>query len=141
MTRVILILVLITAFSAAGCKASNDNLVCFKNSCFHVQIAESENERSHGLMFKDSLPANQGMLFIFEQEEFHPFWMKNMSIPLDIIWLNNNKEAVFINANTPPCKDEPCQVINPDTEAKYVLEINAGLAERIGLKLGDKLNF
>ena len=67
--------------------------------------------------------------------------MKNTLIPLDIIWINANNEVVFISENTIPCEKDFCPSIEPVREAKYVLEINGGLVEKIGLKIGDKLEF
>lgn len=120
----------------------NQNLVCFKNNCFAVEIAETNLERSHGLMFREKLDLDKGMLFVFEEEGEHSFWMKNTLIPLDIIWINKAKEVVFISGNSQPCQEEyACPSINPGKNAKYVLEINAGVAEKIGLKVGDKICF
>ncbi len=91
-------------------------------------------------MFREKLDLDKGMLFIFEEEGEYSFWMKNTLIPLDIIWINKAKEVVFISGNTQPCQEEySCSSINPGKNAKYVLEINAGIAEKIGLKVGDKI--
>jgi uncharacterized protein len=115
--------------------------VCFGDNCFIVELAKTEKKISQGLMFRESLASNRGMLFIFAQPGIYSFWMKNTKIPLDIIWLNDKKEVVFLANNVVPCYQEFCPSINPGERAKYVLEINAGLAEKIGLKMGDKLNF
>jgi hypothetical protein len=115
--------------------------VCFNNNCFLVELAQTQKEISRGLMFRDSLAQNRGMLFIFEVQGVYDFWMKNTKIPLDIIWLNEEKEVVFIKNNAPPCQEDFCPSIRPNIEASYVLEINAGLAEKIGLKNGDKFVF
>lgn len=118
------------------------NQVCFKNHCFKVDLAKTPAEISRGLMFTEGLAQNKGMLFIFEKDGNYPFWMKNTLIPLDIIWVNGNKEVVFISENNQPCPEEsPCLSVNPGKNAKYVLEINGGLAAKIGLKIGDKFNF
>lgn len=99
-------------------------------------------ERSRGLMYREGLDSDKGMLFIFEKEGEYPFWMKNTLISLDIIWINENKEVVFISENAQPCSEEySCPSISPGKNAKYVLEINGGTSERIGLKIGDKANF
>lgn len=117
------------------------NRVCFENNCFNVEIAETDSERSRGLMFREKLDLDKGMLFIFEEEGEYSFWMKNTLIPLDIVWINEVKEVVFIGENARPCTEEyVCPSINPGKNAKYVLEINAGIAEKIGLKIGDKIN-
>ena len=113
--------------------------VCFEYHCFNVEIADNLTTQKTGLMFRKELEENAGMLFIFSKEGIYPFWMKNTLIPLDIIWMNENKEIVFISENTQPCKNDPCPDINPEKNAKYVLEINAGLSREIGLSVGSKL--
>ncbi len=92
-------------------------------------------------MFRKELGADHGMLFIFPENREHSFWMENTLIPLDIIWINENKEVVFINQNTPPCVSDPCESFKPDQEARYVLELNAGIADLVNLSIGDKLKF
>ena len=115
--------------------------VCFREYCFLVELAETPEEKSYGLMFRENLEADKGMLFIFEKERKYGFWMKNTLIPLDIIWLDKDKKVVFIKSNASPCAEDSCPVINPETPAMYVLEINGGLAEKIGLTIGSKLRF
>ena len=114
--------------------------VCFKNHCFDVELAITPKERSNGLMFREKLNPQKGMLFIFDKEEKHSFWMKNTLIPLDIIWINNNKEIVFISESTQPCKKTSCPSVEPTENAKYVLEINGGISKEIDLAVGDKAN-
>ncbi|PIT94215.1 hypothetical protein COU00_00150 [Candidatus Falkowbacteria bacterium CG10_big_fil_rev_8_21_14_0_10_43_11] len=115
--------------------------VCFENGCFEVELAVAPTERALGLMYREKLPKNRGMLFIFPAEGLYDFWMKNTLIPLDIIWLDKDKRVVYANKNTAPCGQELCPTIKPDRQAQFVLEINAGLADRMGLKIGDYLNF
>jgi uncharacterized membrane protein (UPF0127 family) len=80
------------------------------------------------------------MLFIINEEGIYPFWMKNTLIPLDIIWINKDKEVVFIKKDFQPCT-EICESITPDKKAKYVLEINGSLADKNNIKVGDKVDF
>lgn len=125
--------------------------VCFKKtssteiavSCFKAELAITPSERERGLMFRESLDAGSAMLFVFESEGVYPFWMKNTFVHLDIIWMSKDKEIVFIAENVQPCPPagELCPSINPGKNAGYVLEINAGLAEKIGLIPGDKAEF
>lgn len=127
------------------------NEVCFKENCFEVEIAGTFKEQIQGLMFKDSLEKNKGMLFIFKEEDYYPFWMKNTLIPLDIIWINGENKIVFIKENALPCSPhlrygeagykEDCPAIEPSEVAKYVLEISGGISKTINLKLGDKVFF
>jgi hypothetical protein len=115
--------------------------VCFKDICFDVELAIDLESRSRGLMFREKLDPDKGMLFIFEKEGNYSFWMKNTLIPLDIIWINENKEVVFIANNAQPCKESSCPFIESGKEAKYVLEINSGISEKIGLSAGEKIDF
>lgn len=115
--------------------------VCFPNYCFSVETAETPEVREKGLMFRKTLGQNEGVLFIFPKEENYFFWMKNTLIPLDIIWINQNKEVVFISENNQPCEENDCPLISPDEKAKYALEINAGLTEKMGLLKGNKIEF
>jgi hypothetical protein len=89
-------------------------------------------------MHRDSLAKDSGMLFIFPTPKRAKFWMKNTKIPLDIIWMNTQLKVVHIKHNATPFSTE--SLISP-TEAKYVLEINAGMAQSLGLKIGDQLEF
>jgi len=137
---ILLILVFLVVF-----KMNQDNLelnkVCFENYCFDVELAQKAEERARGLMFRESLEEDKGMLFIFEKEGKHSFWMKNTLISLDIIWINKEREVVYIEKNAQPCGEEGCPSINPDKKIKYVLEISGGLTDKINLKIGDKLIF
>lgn len=118
------------------------NRVCFKNYCFKVELAKTEKERDRGLMFRKNLDPDKGMLFIYKKEGIYSFWMANTLIPLDIIWVNQNKEIVFVSENSQPCQSNySCPLINPYKNAQYVLEINGGTAEKIGLKIGDMVSF
>ncbi|MFH1894615.1 MAG: DUF192 domain-containing protein [Patescibacteria group bacterium] len=115
--------------------------VCFGGNCFLVELAQTQEEIELGLMYKESLAQNRGMLFIFKTRGVYNFWMKNTKIPLDIIWINNKKEVIFIKNSAQPCGRDFCPLIEPGAEANYVLEVNAGLAEKIRLKAGSQLIF
>ena len=117
------------------------NQVCINNHCFIVELAKTDEERKKGLMFKEELGLNEGMLFVFEKEGEYSFWMKDVLIPLDIIWINESKEIVFISKNNQPCEKSFCPSINPNKKAKYVLELNEGVADKINLKIRDKAIF
>ncbi|MDD3297019.1 MAG: DUF192 domain-containing protein [Candidatus Omnitrophica bacterium] len=117
------------------------NKVCFNDNCFSVELALTPQKQRIGLMFRDFLPPGHGMLFIFDKEDIWPFYMKNTSIPLDIIWINSQRKVVFIKENAIPCREEPCPIIYPDNNAIYVLELNAGTANILGLEPGCLLKF
>lgn len=116
--------------------------ICFySGKCFNTIVADSSKERAEGLMFKDSLEENSGMLFIFLEQEKYDFWMKNTFIELDIIWLDSTLKIVHIKENAEPCLEEECEIFSSNKNAKYVLEINGGLAKKFGLKIGEKAKF
>jgi len=127
-----------------GCNQAKENQeskVCFGENCFNVEIANTPESRAKGLMFRESLGSDKGMLFVFEKEEVYPFWMKNTLIPLDMIWMDSSNSVVFIAKNATPCKTEICPSISPGKKALYVLEINAGISDKIGIKSGDRATF
>ena len=94
-----------------------------------------------GLMFRPSLPAERGMLFLFDDVGFHGIWMKNCKFPIDIVWLDEAKRVVHLEEAVPPCREEPCRVYTPLRKASYVLELNAGQARREKATLGALLSF
>jgi uncharacterized protein len=106
-----------------------------------AELARTDAERARGLMFRPKLLPDQGMLFVFEREEPHAFWMKNTLIPLDILWLDRDRRVVHVEKDVPPCKSDPCPSYGPARAALYVLELAAGAAARLGLKPGDRLDF
>ncbi|MDP2673111.1 MAG: DUF192 domain-containing protein [Nanoarchaeota archaeon] len=135
----IIIFFIILVFLFSYLINSNKNRVCFNKNCFKVEIASTPEELSKGLMFRESLDKNSGMLFIFPENGIYSFWMKNTLIPLDIIWINSDKEIVFIKENVQPCLENDCESFSPNETAKYVLELNSGTTENIGLSVGDNL--
>ena len=119
------------------------NEVCVNKTCFEVEIADTSEERQQGLMFRKEMSDESGMFFVFERNGFYPFWMKNTLIPLDIIWIDGARKIVYIAHEVQPCKKTICESYNPEREALYVLEINSGLSEKLGIEVGNdvELNF
>ena len=113
------------------------NQVCLRQACFSVDIANTNEERAKGLMFRQGLEEGKGMFFLFEDEDTHPFWMKNMAFSIDIIWLDKDNRVVYIETNVPPCRKDPCPVYTPSQKARYVLEIPSGSVAKNGIILGD----
>jgi uncharacterized protein len=102
---------------------------------FNCEIADTAEKRAKGLMFRKDLPENQGMLFIFSGEKKRSFWMMNTYIPLDIIFADKDYKVIGIIENAKPKSVKPLSVDKP---SKYVVEINAGLVKKYGIKLGDE---
>lgn len=105
------------------------------NQVFTVEIAKTDDELHRGLMFRDTLQPDSGMLFVFEKEDYENFWMKNTRIPLDIVWISSDKTVVDVQTMQ-PCLTDPCPLYTPQTKSQYVLEVNQGAFQG---KLGDPL--
>ena len=103
-----------------------------------IEIAESEYETQTGLMYRKSMEDRQGMLFIFPTEERHSFYMKNTLISLDILFIRGDGSVANIARNAHPLDEAGIPSAGP---VRYVLEINAGLSDRWGLKEGDRMEF
>ena len=101
-----------------------------------VEIADTSAERETGLMYRDSLPKDEGMLFIFDEEDVVGFWMKNTLIPLDIIFINSDWQIVNIHHSAQPCIADPYESYFSDEPVRYVLEVNAGYAEKHNISEG-----
>lgn len=105
----------------------------------NVLIANTPTTRSQGLAVLKLLQENQGMLFIFDEPGVYPFWMKNMHFSIDILWLNEQKEIVYIHESAQP-EDYPTSY-NPQTDALYVLEVVDGFVQKHGIEIGDRIQW
>lgn len=121
--------------------ASGPRIVLPDRTAISVEIAADDATREQGLMYRDQMPQDHGMIFLFPQSGDYPFWMKNTLIALDMLWIDDAHRIVHIASNVPPCKADPCPSYPPNASAKYVLELNAGVAGKHGLKNGDVLRF
>ncbi|MFC1690254.1 DUF192 domain-containing protein [Pseudomonadota bacterium] len=128
----------LTSLVCAACMAQGP-YVELKNSRFTVELAESQEKQALGLMFRESMPDDHGMLFIFPGEGMRSFWMKNTKIPLDIFYFDENLKLVSVQENVPPCRSQRCPGYPSTGPARYVLELNAGKAAELGVKPGDVL--
>ena len=104
---------------------------------FLVELARTPEERQKGLMHRDFLPINTGMLFMFDNVEVRHMWMLNTLIKLDMLFTNADKKIIKIEENTQPLSKE---IISSEYPALWVLELRGGTSERLGLKVGDRLN-
>ena len=110
-------------------------------AAIRLELAETDSDRVQGLMFRDHLDRDAGMLFVFDREGLWPFWMKDTFIALDIVWLDSQGRIVDIRANVQPCRLDPCPSYWPRRAARAALEVNAGVAAEHELKIGDRLAF
>ena len=106
-----------------------------------AELAASDDERAQGLMYREEIKEDQAMLFIFEEEDIHSFWMKNMRFAIDILWLDSQRRIVHIENRVPPCSKDPCPSYVPAAAAAFVLELQAGFVEKHGLRLYDRIEF
>lgn len=116
-----------------------DKRVEINNQKIDVIVADTSSEREKGLSGRDRLSDREGMLFVFSNEDEYCFWMKDMKIPIDIIWLNANKQVVDIKSNATP--DSYPNSFCPDKPATYVLEVNSGKTDEWQITNGDSAEF
>lgn len=129
------------ALALSGC-ASGGPWVEIGGRRYAVEIADDDVERARGLMFRDQLAADRGMLFVHEREAPQSYWMKNTRIPLDILYFDTSAKLVSQQRDVPPCSlGDRCPPYPSGAPARYVLELNAGEAARLGLKDGAMLKF
>ncbi|NNF18866.1 MAG: DUF192 domain-containing protein [Flavobacteriaceae bacterium] len=107
-------------------------------SSFDIEIADNEYETQTGLMYRQSMEKDRGMLFIFPDERIHSFYMKNTEIPLDILYLSSDMKVASIKENAEPYNETS---ISSGVPVQYVLEINAGLSRELGIQVGDSIAY
>ena len=133
---------LVTALSSAGCDSGTMekkvSIVRFPHALVNIELADTEETRERGLMFRTSLATNSGMLFIFEEPLVPAFYMKNTTLPLDIVFISASNRVVTIKQMTP--FDEKT-LHRPEAPVKFALEVNAGWAARHDVKKGDPVVF
>jgi uncharacterized membrane protein (UPF0127 family) len=108
-----------------------------------AEILVTASEMERGMMFRDSIAPDRGMLFFHSTPAKYKYWMFQCRIPLDIIWMDGNRRIVEISADTPPCTGarETCPTFGGNFDALYVLELGGGMAAKYELKTGDVLKF
>jgi len=119
--------------------AAQDPYVVLKGQRFTVELAETSEKQALGLMFRDSLAEDHGMLFLFPGESRRSFWMKNTRIPLDILYFDSNLALVSLVADARPCRSARCPTYPSEGPAQYVLELKSGKAAELGVRPGDVL--
>ena len=108
-----------------------------------AEVLVNPQDLARGMMFRDSLAPDRGMLFLHETAGNYPYWMYQVRIPLDIVWIDSDRRVVEISADTPPCKTGPgdCPNYGGHFRAQYVLELAGGMAARYGVRPGETLGF
>ena len=123
----------------AGCASGSNLWVELGDQRYAVEVADDDAERARGLMFRDELPAEHGMLFIHERQEPQAYWMKNTRIPLDILYFDAQKKLVSVS-RAPPCSlGSRCPPYPSSGPAQYVLELNAGWTRAHGITPGQRI--
>ena len=134
------LLPLLLALSA--CASARTPWVEVGGERFQVEVADDDAERARGLMFRDAMADDHGMLFIHDRQEPQAYWMKNTRIPLDILYFDRDRRLVSQQRDVPPCSaGDRCPPYPSRAPAQYVLELNAGQAARLGLQDGALLTF
>lgn len=108
-----------------------------------VEVMMRQQDIMKGMMFREALPPGRGMLFIHGRPGRYTYWMHNVKVPLDIIWMDKDRRIVEISANTPPCQTEAvkCPQYGGNFDSRFVLELNGGMAAQYGLTVGQTLIF
>ena len=131
----------LTCLTAACIAHTNQESITvdLRGQHFTAEVVSDKAGREYGLMNRTTLAADHGMLFVFPEEAPRGFWMKNTLIPLDILYFDTNYRLVSAQKDVPPCKADPCATYPSKGPARYVLELSAGTASRIGAQAGDVL--
>lgn len=136
------ILTLLLAGSLSACASAHSPWVELGGHRYAIEIADDDAERARGLMYRDAMPEDHGMLFIHDRLEPQAYWMKNTKIPLDILYFDNDRKLVSQQRDVPPCSlGDACPPYPSNAPARYVLELNAGEAELLKLQDGAQMTF
>jgi len=127
------------AFAAATPACAHGPTVELKGRTYTIEVAEDDSSRQRGLMGRDSMPEDHGMLFVFQDDQRRAFWMKNCKFPQDMLFFDAERRLVSVQHDVPPCTADPCPAYSSGAPARYVLELNAGQARKLGVSPGDEL--
>lgn len=138
MKKIIFILVFLVFLTS--CKEYNTILIDtgVEEIKIKAEVANTEEKKERGLMFRRSLDENSGMFFTFQSGAYYTFWMKNTLIPLDIIFISDDLTIVDI-ISAEPCEEEPCESYGSERPAKYVLEVNGNFTTKNNIKVGNRI--
>ena len=136
-----LVIILFVVLSAHQSYPATVSFVDAGSVMIDVEIADTEVERAMGLMFRSSIPDDKGMWFIFEKIAPQTFWMKNVSFPIDILFIDKDYVIRKIWNSVPPCMSDPCEFYQSGVEIKYTLETAAGFCEANGVEENQRVIF
>ena len=138
-----LLLPLLMLFSLSACASGGArHWVELGGTRYQVELATDDASRARGLMFRDQMAEDHGMLFIHDRQELQAYWMKNTRIALDILYFDDQRKLVSQQRDVPPCSaGDRCPPYPSSGPARYVLELNAGQAQKLGLQDGAELTF
>ncbi|MEK9727517.1 MAG: DUF192 domain-containing protein [Candidatus Margulisiibacteriota bacterium] len=143
MLKILNLIILIHILLAASIYSQNLNYLktCIKNHCFDTRVSDTPELRVKGLTGEQNLPKNEGMLFLFPNLGKPSFWMKGTKITLDILFINEEDIIVYSVKNAEPCNEKNCPLYTPTREVNKVLEINGGISNELGIKVGDEVTY
>ena len=145
MTRLIPIVILVITAAFIG-YLKPEQVVYIKTSDavydVRAQVVTTPKRQARGLMWRENLPEDRGMLFIYEKERPLKFWMKNMKISLDMLFIDSDHRIMHIEHNVPPCEeDTQCATYGPEEKVRYVLELKSGFTKKFDVAVGDEVTF
>lgn len=134
------VLALILTLPLAACaKGPATPSIELNGKSYSIELAEDDASREHGLMDRASMPEDHGMLFVFQDDAMRAFWMKNCKFAQDMLFFDDSRKLISVQRNVPACTADPCPAYSSGAPARYVLELNAGQADKIGVSPGDVL--
>ncbi|MCE5231748.1 MAG: DUF192 domain-containing protein [Mizugakiibacter sp.] len=140
MKHVLPLLLLMSIAAGASAAGPQRNYVALRGHRIAVEVANDDASRAQGLMFRDRIATDRGMLFVFADDAPREFWMKNTRIPLDMLFFDADGKLVAVQRDAQPCRQDPCAIYPSNAPARYVLELAGGSAARMGVTVGDTLS-
>jgi len=146
-TRAVVLVVLAAVLLGGVLMFSGDReetiIVTFPSgTAIEAEVADTPEKLLFGLAFRESLPPDTGMLYIFDTSDRHRIWTKGFLVPVDVIWADESRHVVHLVERAEPCDKDPCPAYGPPPEnARYVLETEAGFIKRENLSPGVELKF
>jgi hypothetical protein len=135
---------LIAILAALPLLAGGGGTVAFKQHTFLAEVASTEPEKAKGLMYRQSLAKDRCMFFVYSEDGFHPIWMKNCLIALDVAWVDADGRIAELVERVPPCspmRGDDCPNYGGTVASRYFIEFPVGTFKRLGIRKGDRLGW